>query len=616
MSLYFFNYETARTDNERKLSAEQLLTIFNRNIVKNAELLDYLGKKNIFGIISKSRNESTHSRFVAELLSGTFFNGDSRESTLLHFLDIILYRAGKENKVAEVNEHLRRAILTRSVMFERVETECELSVWKYQKEYSKFTTQASAEKDDRLDIYLKFKLQTPIAGRHELEIFIENKVNALEHDAQTERYFEACNNCGHKRPFQLFVYMTPHPFRDMDHYEGLNRKMRPECPHYIHICYQDIVDYVIEPLLIDEGLDTDKRNMLREYVSCLELPAMPDSESEHQQADLSIMAIGSRERHLVRAFMEDDVNRWLISKAVEAKLGEEFYSVGRADHLLNSADALQSALQVIINLKKKPLDILRCVADCNMIGSQNGSDPVLIYSPKGWRHNRLCKYLPWNRLFVCQGKVYASVGEALAAGIVEYKKKHKMPIEQLEQAFSGIYSAKGGGVPLVSSHKQKGNMETAEEGVYVRRNVAEERLQDINAVLGNKLAISPIENDMFMALMQCNTQVFLDVPVTENALPREIDDLVDDVTGYLQVGDTDFFCRADISGDRILKLNQIHLLRDHELIEKCEDTSILLDFFRSRKNLVLSVYKILLEAERNNEVYEEKLKTYRKLTKQ
>lgn len=48
MSLYFFNYETARTDNERKLSAEQLLTIFNRNIVKNAELLDYLGKKNIF----------------------------------------------------------------------------------------------------------------------------------------------------------------------------------------------------------------------------------------------------------------------------------------------------------------------------------------------------------------------------------------------------------------------------------------------------------------------------------------------------------------------------------------------------------------------------------------
>lgn len=616
MSIYYFNYETAKTGNERKLSAEQLLTIFNRNIVKNAELLDYLGKKNIFEIIAKARNESMHSRFIAELLSGTFFNGDSRESTLAHFLDIILYRAGKEDKVEEVNAHLRRAILTRSAMFEKVESKCELSVRKYQKEYTQFSTQNKTEKDDRIDIYLKFRLLTPIAGRHELEIFIENKVNALEHDSQTNRYFESCYNCGHKRPFQLFVYLTPQPIRDMDHYARLKREMRPECSHYIHICYQDILDYVIEPLLIDEGLDSDKRTMLREYVSCLELPAIPDSESGKREDNLSIMAIGSKERQLVEAFMEDDVNRWFISKVIEAKLGETFYSVAPAGRLLNSEDALLSALRVIIELKKKPLDILRCVADCNMMGTQNGSGPVLIYSPKTWRHNGFCKYLPWNKLFACSGRIYASVGEAVAAGVVEYKKKHKMPNEQLEQAFSGIYSAKGGGVPLVSSQKQKGNMATGEEGVFVRKNVANERLRDINAVLGNKLAISPIDNDMFMALMQCNTQVFIDVPVTENALPREIDDLVDDVTGYQQVGDTDFFCRKDITGDRILKLNQIRLLREHDLIEKCEGTDILLNFFRNRKNLVLPVYKILLEAERDNAAYEDKLKIYRKLTKQ
>lgn len=616
MSIYYFNYETAKTGNERTLSAEQLLTIFNRNIVKNAELLDYLGKKNIFEIIAKARNESMHSRFIAELLSGTFFNGDSRESTLAHFLDIILYRAGKEDKVEEVNDHLRRAILTRSAMFEKVESKCELSVRKYQKEYTQFSTQNKTEKDDRIDIYLKFRLLTPIAGRHELEIFIENKVNALEYDSQTNRYFESCYNCGHKRPFQLFVYLTPQPIRDMDHYARLKREMRPECSHYIHICYQDILDYVIEPLLIDEGLDSDKRTMLREYVSCLELPAIPDSESGKREDNLSIMAIGSKERQLVEAFMEDDVNRWLIGKVIEAKLGETFYSVDPAGRLLNSEDALLSALRVIIELKKKPLDILRCVADCNMMGTQNGSGPVLIYSPKTWRHNGFCKYLPWNRLFACLGRIYASVGEAVAAGVVEYKKKHKMPNEQLEQAFSGIYSAKGGGVPLVSSQKQKGNMATGEEGVFVRKNVANERLRDINAVLGNKLAISPIDNDMFMALMQCNTQVFIDVPVTENALPREIDDLVDDVTGYQQVGDTDFFCRKDITGDRILKLNQIRLLREHDLIEKCEGTDILLNFFRNRKNLVLPVYKILLEAERDNAAYEDKLKIYRKLTKQ
>ena len=406
MSVYFFNYEIGGKDNEKKLSAEQLLTIFNRNIVKNAELLDYLDKKNNFEVIAKSRNESMHSRFIAELLSGTFFNGDSRESTLIHFLDIILYRAGKEDKVMEVNEHLRRAILTRSVMFEKVDSKCELSIKKYQNEYTNFPTQNCAESDDRIDIYLKFKLLTPIAGRHELEIFIENKVDTLEHDSQTKRYFEACDNCGDERPFQLFVYLTPQSLRDMDHYAGLNKEMRPECPHYIHICYQDVLDCVIEPLLSDEGLDTDKRTMLREYVSCLELPAMPDSESERQGNELSIMAPTScfslepmagpvliyspkHWRHngfckylpldklLARSGKALLISHRLTSsstKAIEAKLGKAFYSVGRADKLLNSAEALQRALQVIISLKKNPLDILKCVADCNMAPSWSPAD--------------------------------------------------------------------------------------------------------------------------------------------------------------------------------------------------------------------------------------------------
>ena len=134
---------------------------------------------------------------------------------------------------------------------------------------------------------------TPIAGRSELEIFIDNKVYTVVDDSKTTRCFEACGNCGDERPFRLFVYLTPQPLRDMDCYAGLNKGMRPECSHYIHICYQDILDCVIEPLLVDEGLGADKRNMLREYVGCLELPAVSDSESGQQENDFSIMAIGS-----------------------------------------------------------------------------------------------------------------------------------------------------------------------------------------------------------------------------------------------------------------------------------------------------------------------------------
>lgn len=81
------------------------------------------------------------------------------------------------------------------------------------------------------------------------------------------------------------------------------------------------------------------------------------------------------------------------------------------------------------------------------------------------------------------------------------------------------------------------------------------------------------------------------------------------------MGSTDFFFRKDITGDKILQLNQIDLLREGNLIDKCGDTSILLDFFKSRRNLILSVYKIMLEAESDNKVYKEKLSVYRKLLK-
>ena len=613
----YSHYDYRIQGKERALSAEQLLTMFNRNISKNAELLDYIGKNNIFGIIAKTRNESVHSRFVAELLSGDFLEGNSRESTFMHFLDILLYRAGKEGKIDEISEHLRKAVLTRSVMFEKMVSECELTVTDYQKLYSSVNTQKVSEKDDRIDIYLKFNLLTPVAGRHELEVFIENKVNSSEFDAQTVRYFEACDNCGHKRPFQLFVYLTPQPVRDMDQYSGMDKKLRPESPHYIHICYQDILDYVIEPLLIDDKLDADKKAILKEYVGCLELPAKPDADCGSSNNDFSIMAISSRERQLVKAFMEDGVNRWLVAKAIEAKLSEPLYSVVMFEHLLNAEEALQSALQHVITVREKPLDVLKCVNECSIVGPQNGSEPFLIYSPRAWRSpdNKLCKYLPYDGLFVYSGRAYPSVSTAVAAAIKDYKEKHNTTNEQLIQLFSGIYSAKGGGIPLVSDKKQKGNRETDMQGIFVRKDVAESRLPEINAILGKKLSVLPIDNETYMNLMQCNTQVAINIPVTENGLPKEIDDLVEDVVHYKQVGTTDFFFRKDIKGDKILKLNHVTIFTNFDLIYKYEDTSLLLDFFKSRRNLILSVYKIMLEAEHDNKVYEEKLKIYRKLIK-
>lgn len=114
--------------------------------------------------------------------------------------------------------------------------------------------------------------------------------------------------------------------------------------------------------------------------------------------------------------------------------------------------------------------------------------------------------------------------------------------------------------------------------------------------------------------MSCNVQLYHDKPVTENGLPREIEGLLQDFSGYLsyeQVGETPFFFRKDIADDRILNINKLKVFEDHNLIEKCKDTSLLLDFFNSRRNLILSVYKVMLEAESDRNVYKEKISVYR-----
>ena len=617
-------YDIKLRDKEIALSAEELVTMFNRNISKNAELLDYIGRNNLFGIIGKARSESVHSRFVAELLSGDFFNGDSRESTLFHFLDLLLYRSAKEGKSGEINPNLKKGILTRSVLFEKAASFCELPVKNYQKLQGRNKTK-TVEKEDRIDIYLQYKLMNKIAGRDTLEIFIENKVNSSEFDSQTCRYFDACDNGGHIRPFQLFVYLTPQPVRDMDKYRSIDSKCKPACSHYIHICYQDVLDYIIEPLLADERLDEDKKAMLKEYVSCLELPAMPDADTQLSAKDLSIMAISTKERNLVHSFMEDAINRRLVEKSIATKLGEPLYTVNYWGTLFSATEALNGGLQGLINSMDETLEVLKSVADCGLVGKQNGADPFLVYSPEAWRSTMnqsgggtsiMCKYLPYDHLYVFSGKVFCSINSALAAAIEEYKDKLHKTNEELVSDFSGIFSAKGGGVPLVSENKQKDNVKTGIQGIFMRKNVPADRLPSINAILGEDLLVEPIDNETYCDLLHRNVQIYINEPITENGLPQEIDDLVEDVMNYEQVGETPFFFRKDIVGDKILKINQIKLYSNHDIIEKCSDTSLLLDFYNSRRNLILSVYKIQLEAETIDEVYDEKLAIYRKLLKQ
>ena len=148
----------------------------------------------------------------------------------------------------------------------------------------------------------------------------------------------------------------------------------------------------------------------------------------------------------------------------------------------------------------------------------------------------------------------------------------------------------------------------------MRKNVPADRLPSINTVLGEELSVEPIDNETYSNLLRRDVQIYIDEPIIENGLPQEIEELVEDVMDYRQVGKTPYFFRKDVTGDKILKINQTKIFQ-YDIIEKCDDTSVLLDFFNSRRNLILSVYKIMLEAETDDDAYEEKLAIYRKLLK-
>ena len=84
---------------------------------------------------------------------------------------------------------------------------------------------------------------------------------------QTERYYYACSKSHGLRKdsldktLQLFLFLTPQ--------EG---QQPQDINHFIKITYQDIVDYIIEPLLDREDLDVHTTMALKEYLRVLGNP--------------------------------------------------------------------------------------------------------------------------------------------------------------------------------------------------------------------------------------------------------------------------------------------------------------------------------------------------------
>lgn len=566
--------------------------------VENSQLIDYLSQTNLFETIGKSRNEMTHSKMLRFLLSSREISSNSF-SPLKHLLDAIVNRDSQQSGI--LDDGLRQSILTDSICINFIE-ECEVeyTLGNYVKSHSSNCNgfkdneeKALSDKDkDRLDLYIRANIGG--CKRKSLELFIENKVYSKEGDKQTERYYEVCKpqpgKGNGKESSKIFVYLTPISSKKLACFDQLDQKEKAGSGNYIQINYQDILDYIITPILYDSSLSERLRLIIKEYVNCLELPALPDAEIASAPKGFSIMATSKEEQNLVNKFMDVDINRTLINASVAVSDSEKLYQVNETRYL-TADDAILLAVGRYIDSHGK-WDSIRMFSD--VIGKQGGDYPFLIYSCS--KTGEGIKYLPYN-YYVWDGEIFASVSDAFIALLPRYiEEGHSL------SDFDNVYTGRGGG-HLIES-KPVGNFTECclhdNTKCYVNNSCGAYSAR-INSVLSSKgfpciKILNAVDYDRFTMQNQW-CQKYPVVPISK----------------YKRLGSTNFYYRR--WGADIKKFISKTELRISEITDT-KEYNLLKAFCENHKSLIISIKKILLDDIEDEELRNQEDKKLNNLMKQ
>lgn len=241
-------------------------------------------------IFAVSRRELTHSSFLAWLFA-TSSNHGLGTAPLVQLLELYVLKSREQEK-NWITDKLSNAIITRDFHISECTSVTEEAV-------------VTANARGRADVVLTCDINRPNLSLNKLKIVIENKVYSDEHSNQTHTYFDYYESIKEKQEKVLYIYLTP-PTSIAD----------ADCPEFIHITYQDLLEHVFEP--IRRRIDISQRTqfILNEYISSLSIPAdvMEDKNVTHIQT--SILAIGMDEKELLQAFW--DKNNRLIIAALTA----------------------------------------------------------------------------------------------------------------------------------------------------------------------------------------------------------------------------------------------------------------------------------------------------------
>ncbi|MBN4073442.1 PD-(D/E)XK nuclease family protein [Mariprofundus ferrooxydans] len=277
-------------ESHEELSIDQIRNeiIKFKNDTVSQRLDTYYNTKSYSDILGVSRKELSHSNFIAWLLN-------SQESHNLasypikKFLEILVISSMGDQY--HKHKELYDAIIIGDVSIDNLDV----------------VTEKTIKNIGRIDIYIEADISYS-GKQRKLRIVIENKVTTREHSDQTTKYYHYYEGLEDKSWKNLYVFLTP-----LSGIE-LSDLSEPECSckEYIQTNYQNLVDYLLEPIL-SKGISSRTENIIKEYLQALSQPTQ-NEDDEHRQG--LIMAIGNEERELLTKFWNQ--NQKLILSALYA----------------------------------------------------------------------------------------------------------------------------------------------------------------------------------------------------------------------------------------------------------------------------------------------------------
>ena len=260
-------------------------------------------------IFAVSRRELTHSSFLVWLFA-TSSNHGLGTAPLVQLLELYVLKS-REQKKNWITDKLSNAIITRDFHISECISVTEEAV-------------VTANARGRADIVLTCEITLPNLSLNKLKIVIENKVYSDEHGNQTQTYFDYYESIKEKQEKVLYIYLTP-PTSIAD----------ADCPEFIHITYQDLLEHVFEP--IRRRIDISKRTqfILNEYISSLSIPADVIEDKNVTHIQTSILAIGMEEKELLQAFWDKN-NRLIIAALTAISSDDDNEAIDDAKKLLQN----------------------------------------------------------------------------------------------------------------------------------------------------------------------------------------------------------------------------------------------------------------------------------------